>query len=357
MPDAFLLGRALLKFQSDDKDLIHEISAITRTPEGNLWAGSDEYLTVERLSPMGDGIYGAHRPFHLKDYLTLAGDGSEVDIEGMDYADGYLWVIGSHSLRRSQTKGNKIAKDIARLAKIKRDDNRFLLARLPVLNGEIVPTYARSDAEDSTPLTAASLQSVENHNQLIEALMSDDHIGPFLQAGIPSKDNGLDIEGLAVVGNQIFLGLRGPVLRGWAMVIEIEVDNPTPETLTLKELDNGCLYQKHFLDLNGQGIRELCLYQGDLIILAGPTMAIAGAMQVFRLKSVLDHSKDTLWHQDADELEVLFDLPLTTGSDHAEGLAIVPCLEDEAALMIAYDSPDERRLSEASVLVDIFRLP
>ena len=32
--------------------------------------------------------------------------------------------------------------------------------------------------------------------------------------GIPSNDNGFDVEGLAVSGNRVFLGLRGPVLAG-----------------------------------------------------------------------------------------------------------------------------------------------
>ena len=64
---------------------------------------------------------------------------------------------------------------------------------------------------------------------LTEALKKDDHIAPFMQRGlpdgtvkgIPSKDNGLDVEGLAVSGNRVFLGLRGPVLRGWTVVIEL----------------------------------------------------------------------------------------------------------------------------------------
>ncbi|MEM6350513.1 MAG: DUF3616 domain-containing protein [Cyanobacteria bacterium P01_D01_bin.14] len=355
MTAPFLLSRACLQFQSKDKDLLQELSAIARTPDGHLWVGSDEYLTLERLSPMGDDIYGGHKTFYLKDYLALTDDESEIDIEGLSYADGYLWVVGSHSLKRSKTKGKKPQKDIVRLAEIKRDDNRYLLARLPVLNGEIVPTCARS--EDESPLTAASLKIVDNHNQLMDVLLEDEHLGPFLKMGLPSKDNGFDIEGIAVSGSQIFLGLRGPVLGGWAIVLEIEAECNSLGTLSLKELDDGLHYRKHFLDLNGQGIRELCLHQGDLIILAGPTMAIEGTMQVFRLREVLNHSNDTIWSQESGVLEVLFELPFTLGADHAEGLTLSPCLGYEAALMVVYDSPHANRLAEASVFVDIFRLP
>ena len=46
----------------------------------------------------------------------------------------------------------------------------------------------------------------------------DDRVRP-----IPGKDNGIDCEGLAVAGDRVFIGLRGPVLRGWAMIIELQV--------------------------------------------------------------------------------------------------------------------------------------
>jgi hypothetical protein len=360
MPNGFLLSRALLTFQSKSDDLLEELSAVARTPDGHLWLGSDEFITLERLTPMGDGVFGNHQTFHLKDFINLFDNDSEIDIEGLDYSDGYLWVVGSHSLKRNKTKGKKPQKDIERLSEIERDPNRSLLARLPILNGEIVPTYARSDDEDDkdTALTAASLKKVDGHNVLMEALAEDEHLGPFLRMGLPSKDNGFDIEGIAVSGNQVFLGLRGPVLRGWAVILEIEVVEAEPGTLTLKDLGEGELYRKHFLDLNGQGIRELCLHDGDLLVLAGPTMELEGAMQLFRFEDVLDHSNDTIWSQESGRLKVLFDLPFTIGADHAEGLTLLPCLGYDDSLMIVYDSPHgDRRPSKKSIFADIFRLP
>lgn len=356
MSHAYLLSRVLLQFQKESDDLLEELSAVARTPDGHLWLGSDEFLTLERLTPMGDGIYGSHTTFHLHDFVNLHDKDSEIDIEGLDYSDGYLWVVGSHSLKRNKTKGKKPAKDIQRLSEIERDLNRSLLARLPILNGEIVPTYARQD--DAPPLTAAALKQVDHHNVLMEALAEDEHLGPFIAMRLPSKDNGFDIEGLAVHGNQIFLGLRGPVLRGWAIIIEIEVEAEEPGTLHLKDLGDGELYRKHFLDLNGQGIRELCLHEGDLLVLSGPTMALSGAMQMFRFEDVLDHSNDTIWSQDSGRLEALFELPFTVGADNAEGLTLMPCLGYSDGLMVVYDSPNpERRVSKKETLADIFRLP
>jgi len=358
MSEGFLLSRALLRFQSKSDDLLEELSAIARTPDGSLWVGSDEYITLERLTPMGDGVYGNHQTFHLKDFVSLFDLDSEIDIEGLDYSDGYLWVIGSHSYKRNKVKGKKTEKDIERLTEIERDANRYLLARLPVLNGEIVPTYARSDGDGEDTLTAAILEKVNGHDLLMEALIEDEHIGPFLKMRIPSKDNGFDIEGIAVQGDRIFLGLRGPVLRGWAIILEVEVEKISPGVLSFKELDEGIPYRKHFLDLNGQGIRELCLYDGDLLVLAGPTMDVEGAMQLFCLEDVLDHDNNTLWSQESGKLNVLFDLPFTLGSDHAEGLTLMPCLGYKDGLMIVYDSPDEsRRPDKKAVFADIFLLP
>ncbi len=358
MTDSFLLTRVLLTFEREDDDLSGQLSAIARTPDGSLWVGSDELTTIERLTPLAPNVYGAHKPFHSNDFIELFDADSEIDIEGLDYSHGYLWVVGSHSFKRKKPKGKKAKKDIQRLAEIGKDDNRYVLARIPVLNGELVKSCARSDNADAI-LSAAMLgKSETRHNLLMDALADDEHLGPFIQMKLPSKDNGLDIEGLTVCGHTVFLGLRGPVLRGWAIILEIELEEAEPGTLTLKTLDNGRPYRKHFIDLNGLGIRELCLQGDDLLILAGPTMALFGEMHVFQLNDVLGHSKDTLWDQESGALNLLFDLPLTVGSDNAEGLALFPCFDDQEALIVVYDSPhDRRRPHKHSIYADVFRIP
>ncbi|MEM8807574.1 MAG: DUF3616 domain-containing protein, partial [Cyanobacteria bacterium P01_G01_bin.38] len=61
MLNSFLLSRVLLKFGSDAEDLLAQLSAIVRTPDGSLWVGSDEYLTIERLQPLDTCVYGNHQ--------------------------------------------------------------------------------------------------------------------------------------------------------------------------------------------------------------------------------------------------------------------------------------------------------
>lgn len=351
----FLLTRVLLQFDQRSDEIVSDISSATFSDDGSLWIGSDEMVGVERLSPIGCHSYGEHQRFLLKDYIDLFDD-DEIDIEGMDFRDGYLWLTGSHSTKRKKAKGKDLETDLERLATITTDLNRFILARIPVINGELVKSCAPVEGKSKT---AACLQKTDTRNLLFEVLKEDRHLKPFITSGIPSKDNGLDIEGLAIAdNNRLFLGLRGPVLRGWAMILEIELTLEEPGVLILEEItDEGAKYKKHFLDLNGLGIRELCLQGEDLIILAGPTMAVEGEIEVFRWKDILNHSGNNIHEQGEESLFPLFDLPFTVGSDHAEGLALYSCWGEQNSLMIFYDSPNSNRLREDKrILVDVFQI-
>jgi hypothetical protein len=65
----------------------------------------------------------------------------------------------------------------------------------------------------------------------------DPHLAPFMD--IPGKDNGFDIEGLAIAGERVFIGLRGPVLRGWATILEVAFNPDAGSQLELKGIGPG----------------------------------------------------------------------------------------------------------------------
>ena len=49
------------------------------------------------------GDFGSHQRFDLEPLLKLPdGTEGEIDIEGLDVDGGYLWLIGSHSLKRKK---------------------------------------------------------------------------------------------------------------------------------------------------------------------------------------------------------------------------------------------------------------
>lgn len=317
-----------------------------------LWLAGDETATVERLSLLDDEAdgFGAQRGFRLAELVDLPGESDdEADIEGLARAGDYLWAVGSHSVVRQRVKAkHSDKKAIRRLASIRTDPNRYVIARLPVSDGaDGSPELVRST---DTGATAAVLGGPGDRN-LVDLLAGDEHLGPFL--AIPAKDNGLDVEGLAVHGDALYVGLRGPVLRGFAMILELLPADAGPGRLRLEPLDDGRPYRKHFLDLRGLGVRDLCPHGPDLLVLAGPSMDLDGPVRVYRWHDAA--VADTPAVVRGDELSVELELPYGDGDDHAEGIALMP---DGEHLLVVYDSPSAaRRPEEHVVLADLVVLP
>lgn len=186
----------------------------------------------------------------------------------------------------------------------------------------------------------------------ITGILADDpHLAPFL--AIPGKDNGFDLEGVAVHGESLYLGLRGPVLRGWAVVVTLLPRNDmTQDGLELAPLDDdGTVYRTHFLDLGGLGVRDLCPDGADLLVLAGPSMDLDGPVRVYRWREALDGDAPRVVRAPALSREL--DLPFGDGDDHAEGIGLL----DERRLLVVYDSPAPARLIEpGTVLADVVPL-
>jgi len=348
-----------------------------------LWVANDESISLERLtlskeSKNGNYKFGhEHKQFCLNDYLELPAAPpkgkkkqkkarlEEIDIEGLDYAGGYLWLVGSHSLKRSKPElkddQKKAQKQLAgasnQLAEVSADGNRYLLARIPMVDIEGVYTLIKVDKHKGQKRMAAQLDGNTKGNELTEALRKDKHLGPFLD--IPGKDNGFDIEGLAVAGKRLMLGLRGPVLRGWAVILELEVkqDRKHPSRLKLKAIGpQQRLYRKHFLDLGGLGVRDICVQGPDLLILAGPTMSLDGPVAIFRWPNGAEPKNESLVPTEA--LERVMELPYGKGVDHAEGLTLFSQMNGKAnSLLVVYDAASEsRQPGESSAIADVFLL-
>jgi hypothetical protein len=349
-----LLNKVLLTFTDSFKKYREDLSAVMLTPEKHLWFGSDETSTIERLSYIDADNFGEHKQFRVAEFIDLpAPENEEIDIEGIEYSDNYLWMIGSHSWKRKKPKPDKSEiKNIERLAEIESEPNRYILARIPLVDGELCKSCPHPK-DASVELTAAKLQLTEYGNMLMQVLKDDPHLGFFVTAKIPGKDNGFDIEGIAVSQNRIFLGLRGPVLRGWAVILEIEVELSQAGELTLKPIakTDQC-YKKYFVFLNGLGIRDLHLADKDLVILAGPTMDLDGPVQVYRLQVNINLQDDILHYP-----EYVQDIPFGKQNDHAEGITLFENITGIPSLLVVYDSPAKTRLvGDGGVTADVIRL-
>jgi hypothetical protein len=339
------------------------LSAI-RTDGRHLWVAGDETATVERLT--ADVVDGTVTGFAhqvsvpLADLVDLPGPPEEeADIEGLARSGPWLWAIGSHSLKRKRIRDeDSDAKARKRLGRIVREPNRYVVVRLPIDPATGLP--AREVEVDGDTLTAAVLGA--HDDDLTVHLRDDDLIAPFLQ--IPSKDNGLDVEGIAVhhgTGTtRLYVGFRGPVLRGWAVLLEIRprTHRRKPGRLELEEFDDGRAYRVHLLDLQGLGVRDLCPDGDDLLILTGPSMGLSGPVRVHRwVGGCVVDAADVVR---SEELPVVLDLPHGRGQDHPEGLAIVPAEVTGTVdkLLVVLDSPaPERHTPDGGMLADVWDLP
>lgn len=365
----------LLQFQSGSnglekgKKLCDGLSVVLQI-DNTLWVANDETSSLERLTieMNGDGGHHCahhHKQFVLSDYLQLpapADNGSrdlcEVDIEGLAFDNGYLWLVGSHSMKRSKPSGKGGARrGQDALASVSVDDNRYLLARIPVVDEDGTVALRRNTAQDGKQKTAARLRTRSKGNDLIQALKKDAHLAPFLS--IPGKDNGFDIEGMAVAGKRLFLGLRGPVLRGWAVILEIHVrqDKSDPSILRMKRIGpDGRRYRKHFLQLNGLGIRDLCVDGSDMLILAGPTMNLDGPVALFRWPHGADVEDESM--VEASALQRILDIPFGQGEDHAEGICLFATDGGQThSLLVVYDAAsNERKPGHDAITADVFKI-
>jgi hypothetical protein len=343
------------------------LSAI-RTDGQHLWVAGDETATIERLTAvLEDGaVTGfAHQvSVRLAELVDLPGPADEeADVEGLARSGPWLWAIGSHSLKRKRIRdhdGDDKAR--RRLGKVVREPNRFVVVRLPI--DPVTGLPAREVTVGGETLTAAVLGA--HDDDLSTHLADDDLIAPFL--AIPSKDNGLDIEGIAVhhVGNdhedgvRLYVGLRGPVLRGWAVLLELRpaTHRKNRGRLVLEEFEGGETYRLHLLDLGGLGIRDLCPDGDDLLVLTGPSMGLSGPVRVHRwIGGCVVDAADVVRPA---EVPVVLELPHGQGVDHPEGIAVVPAevtgTVDE--LLVVLDSPAEHRHTPAGgMLADVWELP
>jgi hypothetical protein len=179
--------------------------------------------------------------------IQLEPGAAEADIEGLAWGTDDLYVTGSHSLARKVAKAGKtVAENHDRLARPPKDEaSRKRVFRLQLdADGALVPGT----------LEHISLDDVFKKHPILDRFRA-----------IPSKENGIDIEGLAVDGDGLLFGFRGPSLRGpWIPVLAVTFAGGRFDTDAVRTEDR-------FLDLGGRGIRAMTEAPGGgFLVLGGP---------------------------------------------------------------------------------------
>ncbi|MBY5835622.1 DUF3616 domain-containing protein (plasmid) [Rhizobium leguminosarum] len=171
----------------------------------------------------------------------------ETDAEGVSFSDGFFYIVGSHGRNKEGEK----------------QDSRYFAYRIPV------DALSGGDVGEEDKVSAA----VENSVRLA-ALLDQSEAFKKASALAPEKD-GTNLEGLAVTGDKLFIGFRGPLPDGKAVIGETSV----------KSVFGGGAggLQLHPVDLGkGQAVRDLVAYDDGLLILAGPQDRNGGKAVVYR---------------------------------------------------------------------------
>jgi Protein of unknown function (DUF3616) len=311
--------------------LLRNLSAVAVAGD-YLWTASDEGRTVECLKRDGSG-YRLHSQINLDDCFedlpkkNDPGEGlPEADIESLAIHDGYLWICGSHCHVRRKAKAKLGDRGGVRRVSPKLRDrpSRHLLGRVR-LDGDGGRLAKRGE---NLPFGRRGLSAY---------LAQDDFLGPFLS--LPSKENGLDIEGLAISeSGTVLLGLRGPLVDSFAVIVELAL----PRGLSLK----GAEMVTHFLDLGGLGVRDLTADGGEILILAGPVSGVRSPFRIYRWKPVdMERQVQTprLLYPRPGETHsskpILTDMARADSDEHPEGICVLDRGSD--GLIVLYDNPRE----------------
>jgi hypothetical protein len=298
-PKTVLESRGVIEFAGE----IYESGDISGLREVGdfLVIGADEGNKVQILKREG-GHYRWER-----DIILSEDEKKEIDIEGIACEGEMVYVIGSHSCKRPRMKAENTYETNRKLIeKVLYEKNRDKLFRfrLDKKTGNVVGNIEKT-----------SLRGLINNNAVLKRFRR-----------LPSKENGVDIEGIAVKNGFVYIGFRGPVLRG----------NYVP-ILRCKFAERIDASETLFANLGGCGVRDMVRVQQGFLILAGPVGDGPGSYQLYFWDGM-----DCLPGQRASgvapgQCVYLCDIP-TPENAKAEGITVVQENESFYEFIIVYDS-------------------
>lgn len=259
-----------------------------------LFLAPDEGRWIQVLESVEEGYRLAGEPIAVLD------DNVEADLEALAAEGATLYAVGSHSLKRKRLRPDPHgAKDRQRLQRVEREASRYFLYRM-----NIDPQTGHAAA-----IERASLSGL---------LERDPYLARFSE--IPGKENGVDVEALAVRDGRLFAGLRSPVLRGGlAPVIVLDFDAPRE-------------YELRFVDTGGRGIRAMATVQTGFLLILAAERGEPGSSELCHW----DGSDLFAPRRGAARLRCLGRIPAVSGGT-PEGLALLAEEAQRYRLLVTFD--------------------
>jgi hypothetical protein len=265
--------------------------------------GSAQWATIDGTSliagaelpligtSIDDGILGAKPELNCP---NGEGNYGELDGEAVAFSSPYYYVVGSHGCSRKKSKFRS---------------SSFILARVSEAGLSVATTF-----------------------RLADVLRQAGQVGAFFGKDLNSG-NGLNIEGLAVQGNKLIVGLRAPSINGQAFLVRTELaplfaEGRTSATPNAEVI--GIAVPK------GAGIRDLAtLPDGSLLVLLGPAQDQLLPFSFLRINLPETAAPTTL------QGESLGKLPEVGGggaTGKAEAISVLNVTARELDVIVLFDS-------------------
>jgi uncharacterized protein DUF3616 len=174
-----------------------------------------------------------------KDLIRLSDEKKNPDAEGVAYADGFFYVVGSHGRSRHGDSEN---------------DSSYVVFRIPVDPATGFPAFEPDEDK---------VVGVDSSARLRKALRKGEAIKDFYDESL--AEGGINIEGIAVRNGRMHLGLRGPSIGGSAFVLSVDASAVFTKGSDLDSKVTALALGKN------TGIRDLAAVSDGILILAGPT--------------------------------------------------------------------------------------
>jgi len=255
-PPAQIVEQAKLQISpplSDEKEATN-LSGAACEPNGVCMLIGDEkrYARIFRLR--GNVLAPDRAQIFLLPKLDRNGKKTkESDGEGVAFADGYFYVVGSHSNSKSGEQ----------------QPSRHHLWRIAVDPQTGLPRSFGSDDAPAAGLGDVALDYFIAAHPRLKAHLTEaaGELKPGEEGNFDKDQHGPNIEGVAVLGDRIFIGFRGPVDADGALLVELPV-----KSLFEKKKPAPVSYPPLRLGEAGMGVRDLAAVSNGLVILSGPEM-------------------------------------------------------------------------------------